>query len=80
MSLIVLGRVLLHFRIFPELKRRSIPYQAGSSGDMKAISDYRQVCISEGKPLTLWYVITGIIAVLCVSLAGWFLLIFYNSR
>ena len=73
--LVVLGRVILHWRIFPELKRRGIPYSAGKSGDLKALSDYRRVCLAEGTALSMLYVMMSILGLLVIGLVVWFLLI-----
>ena len=53
--LIVVGRVLLHCFIFPELRRRGIPYKIGGMGDHRAVSEFKRICIAERRPLTLWY-------------------------
>jgi hypothetical protein len=73
--LIVAGRVLLHAFIFPELRRRGIPYKIGGVGDHRAVSEFKRICIAEGKSLTLWYVMTGLWVVLYVGVIIWFCLI-----
>lgn len=77
-TLIVTGRVLLHWFVFPELRRRGIPYQVGGSGDHRAISEFRRICLAEGKPLTLWYVLVGLLVVLYAGAIGWGCLIIFS--
>lgn len=70
-ALIVTGRVLLHWFVFPELRRHGIPYQVGGSGDHRAISEFRRICLAEGRPLILWHVMTGLLVVLYAGVIGW---------
>jgi hypothetical protein len=75
-ALIVTGRVLLHCWVFPELRRRGIPYKTGGMGDHRAVSEFKRICLAEHKPLTLWYLMTALWVVLYAGVIGWFCLIF----
>jgi hypothetical protein len=75
-SLIVLGRVLIHWRIYPELRRRGVSYKIGGIGDHRAVGEYKRICVEEGRPLTLWYMMTAIWVILYAGIVVWFCLIF----
>jgi len=74
-SLIVIGRLLLHCFIFPALRRRGMPYKIGGMGDHRAVSEFKRICLAEGRPLTLWYMMTVLWVVLYAGVIVWFCLI-----
>jgi hypothetical protein len=76
-GLIILGRTIHYFAVARYLKQRGILVEHNLFGvrDWAEWAAYKKAVLSDGQPLTWWYVLWTIQVILMFWLAGWFAMV-----
>src|SRR5438093_12069247 len=73
--LILIARLIIWMKVYPVLRKHNIKYRIGGTGDLRAMAEYKRICIAERQPLTAWYILVSSLWLLLVLVVGWFVLI-----